>query len=173
MNNDEQIKLFGVSNQLLEHDLDKVEKNLGLDLGRGHVATIAQDGSYYPQIESAIRAQAAKMAPHYEVFYSLENTIRRQIIDALEAVDKNWWDDPQNQYVPPNIKSECETRRQREVDQGLTARSDEYLDYSTFGELSQIIKHNWSIFGQTFNSQKAVEKVMALLNSIRGPIAEQ
>jgi len=54
---------------------------------------------------------------------------------------------------------------------GLTPRSDEYLDYSTFGELSEIIKRNWTHFGQIFASVKAVERVMGLLNSIRGPIA--
>lgn len=171
MKSDDLLKLFGVSNQLVEHDLDRVEKEIGYDLARGHTSVITTDDAYYPQIEAEIRSKAAEMAPHYEVFYSLENTIRRQIIDALEAVDKNWWDDPQNQYVPPNIKTECENRRQREVDMGLTPRSDEYLDYSTFGELSQIIKHNWTHFGQTFSSQKAVERVMSLLNNIRGPIA--
>lgn len=171
MNIDETLKLFGISNQLTEHDLDRVEKEIGFDLGRGHTATIAADDAYYPQIESEIRKQAAEMAPHYEVFYSLENTIRRQIIDTLTAVNKNWWDDPNNQYVPSQIKSECENRRQKEVDMGLTPRSDEYLDYSTFGELSEIIKKNWSHFGQIFVSIKAVERVMGLLNSIRGPIA--
>lgn len=108
------------------------------------------------------------MAPHYEVFYSLENTIRRQIIDTMTTVDKNWWDP---QYVPQVIKDKCEERRQKEVDNALTPRSDEFLDYSTFGELGEIIKKNWTHFGQTFSSMKAVDRVMALLNSIRGPIA--
>jgi hypothetical protein len=171
LNSDELLKLFGVSNQLAEHDLDRVEKEIGYDLGRGHTSVIEADDDYYPQIESEIRKQAAEMAPHYEVFYSLENTIRRQIIDTLSAVDKNWWDDPQYQYVQQQIKTECENRRKKELDMGLTARSDEYLDYSTFGELSEIIKKNWAHFSQIFTSVKAVERVMGLLNSIRGPIA--
>ncbi|KUI28024.1 hypothetical protein AU196_05590 [Mycobacterium sp. IS-1742] len=168
MNSGELLKLFGVSNQLLEHDLDRVETELALDLGRGHMAKVAKDDAYYPQIEADIRSQAAEMAPHYEVFYSLENTIRRQIIDTMTAVDKNWWDP---QYVPQVIKDKCEERRQKEVDNALTPRSDEFLDYSTFGELGEIIKKNWTHFGQTFSSVKAVDRVMALLNSIRGPIA--
>ena len=168
MNGDDTLKLFGISNQLLEHDLDRVEDELALDLGRGHFSTLAKDNAYYPQIEADIRKKAAEMAPHYEVFYSLENTIRRQIIDTMTTVDKNWWDPL---YVPQVIKDECEKRRQKEVDLGLTPRSDEFLDYSTFGELSEIIKKNWPHFGQTFSSVKAVERVMALLNSIRGPIA--
>jgi hypothetical protein len=153
LNSNEALKLFGISNQLLEHDLDRVEKEHALDLGRGHTNTVAKDDAYYPQIEEDIRRKAAEMAPHYEVFYSLENTIRRQIVDTLAAVDSNWWD---LQYVPQFVKDECEKRRQREVDMGLTPRSDEFLDYSTFGELGEIIKSNWTHFGQIFSSQKAV-----------------
>jgi hypothetical protein len=53
----------------------------------------------------------------------------------------------------------------------MTRRSSEELDYSTFGELSVIIAANWDVFGGLFTSKKAVEKVMASLNSLRGPIA--
>lgn len=66
---EEDIKMFGITNQLLEHDLDRVEREQGIDLGRGHRRQIDADESYYPQIEQAIRAEAASMAPHYEVFF--------------------------------------------------------------------------------------------------------
>ena len=53
-----------------------------------------------------------------------------------------------------------------------TPRSSDPIDYTTFGELGEIIKSNWSIFGgAVFNEIKAVEKVMANLNSLRNPIA--
>ena len=46
------------------------------------------------------------------------------------------------------------------------------MDYTTFGELSNIIVANWDLFGGTlFNSKKALEKVMASLNALRNPIA--
>jgi hypothetical protein len=35
---DEMLKLFCMSNQLLEHDLDRIEREHSLDLGRGHTA---------------------------------------------------------------------------------------------------------------------------------------
>jgi len=44
-------------------------------------------------------------------------------------------------------------------------------NFTTFGELGEIIKANWDILGDTFNSKKGVEKVMANLNVLRGPIA--
>jgi len=82
-----------------EHDLDRIEGELAVDLQRGHRALVTADESYYPQIEMSIRAEAAAMAPHYEVFYSLETTIRRLIDESLAAVEgPSWWD---GQRVPP------------------------------------------------------------------------
>jgi hypothetical protein len=163
------VKLFGITSQLLEHDLDRIEQEQALDLKRGHRATLEADQAYYPQIETAIRAEAAAMAPHYEVFYSLESTIRRFIDDSLEDVEgSDWWNTAQ---VPPQIKNDAEARQQREIDTGMTPRSDEPLDFTTFGELGGIIKAHWDTFGSIFTSQKAVERVMAMLNSLRGPIA--
>jgi len=163
------LKLFAITSQLVEHDLDQVELEYAVDLRRGHRSTIEADESYYPQIESAIRAQAAAMAPHYEVFYSLETSIRTVIADSLEAEEgEQWWD---TERVPQKIQQEAKDRRQKEIDTGVTPRSDELIDYTTFGELSEIIKANWDIFGSIFSSVKAVERVTSNLNTLRGPIA--
>jgi hypothetical protein len=163
------LKLFGITSQLLEHDLDRVEREQGIDLQRGHKARLEADQSYYPQIETAIRAEAAAMAPHYEVFYSLEKTIRRFVRDSIEAEEgTDWWD---TASVPPKIKTDVEDRKKREIDTGMTPRSDDPLDFTTFGELGEIIKTHWEIFGSVFSSQKAVERVMGMLNSLRGPVA--
>ena len=165
----EALKRFVMTNQLIEHNLDLVEAEYSIDLQRGRQSTPQPDEAYYPQIEAAIRAEAARMAPHYEMFYSLEKTIRSLIASTLESEDgANWWE---GSRIPANIKQEAEGRRQREIDTGMTPRSDEQLDFTTFGELSQIIKHNWELFGGMFSSVKAVERVMANLNSLRGPIA--
>jgi hypothetical protein len=37
--------------------------------------------------------------------------------------------------------------------------------------LGEVIKTNWDVFAATFSSKKAVEKVMASLNMLRGPVA--
>ncbi len=164
----EALKLFLMSNQLVENELDRVEAEHAIDLRRGHQATIEKDEAYYPQIESAIRAEAARMAPHYEVFYSLETTIRGLIADSLEAEHgSDWWN---TAPIPPKIKTDAEARRVREIDTGMTPRSDDLLDFTTFGELGEIIKASWDVFGALFSSIKAVERVMASLNSLRGPI---
>lgn len=165
----EALKLFAMNSQLLEHDLDRVEQQLAIDLGRGHRHTDQADETYYPQIESAIRAEAAMMAPHYEVFYSLENTIRALIAEQLEAAEGDqWW---QSGRVLPKIRSDAEDRRQREIDTGITPRSDEPLDFVNFGELNELIKKNWDLFGSLFTSVKAVERVLSQLNTLRASIA--
>jgi hypothetical protein len=45
------------------------------------------------------------------------------------------------------------------------------LDFAAFGELSDIVKSDWDVFGGLFRSVKTVEKVMSTLNTLRGPIA--
>ena len=59
----------------------------------------------------------------------------------------------------------------RELESGVTARSLEKIDYTSFGELGDIVRANWTIFVDTFNNEKAFNKVMHNLNLLRGPIA--
>jgi hypothetical protein len=144
-----------------------VERDYAVDLRRDHRPAADVDEAYYPQIENEIRAEAAAMAPHYEVFYSLETTIRRQLRDQLLAEEPDWW----NKRVPAHVRKEAEKRKKREEETGFTRRSDEPIDFLTFGELSEVIKTNWDVFGAVFSNAKAVERVMGNLNTLRGPIA--
>lgn len=163
------LKLFAFSNQLVEHELDRIEREFAIDLGRGHTAKLEKDETYYPQIDRAIRQEAASMSQHYEVFYSLEKTIRSLVADTLQTSDGDgWWGGTR---VPPKIKQDADSRLQREIDSGMTVRSSSPLDFTTFGELGEIIKTNWDLFGSVFSSPKAVERVMANLNTLRGPVA--
>jgi hypothetical protein len=167
---EQEFKLFGVTSQMIEHDLDRVEIDLGLDLQRGHRKALEADQDFYPQIETAIRAEAASMAPHYEIIYSLESSMRRFVDDMLTTAEAphDWW---ASGRVPSQIVRDAESRPKREVDSGMTPRSPQPLDFTTFGELGEIIKANWDVFGAVFSSVKAVETVMSRLNSLRGPIA--
>ncbi|HEY3294135.1 MAG TPA: Swt1 family HEPN domain-containing protein [bacterium] len=165
----ERLKLFGVTHQLIDNELSKVESDLGVDLGRTAPRLAEIDSTYYPQFEQALRKEASSMAEHYEVFYCLENTIRQLVCDTMEGVHgADWWN---SDKVPSKLRDDVAMRMQRERDSGVTRRSNEPLDYTNFGELSEIIKVNWDAFGSILNSQKAVEKVMSALNTLRGPIA--
>ncbi len=163
------IKLFAMSNQLLESDLDRVESQTGVELGRKNVNTPEKDATCYPQFDEAIRTEAARMAEHYEIFYCLERSIRNLIEETLRTeAGLGWWDAGK---VPALIHGEVAKRIQREVDSAVTLRSSNPIDFTTFGELGEIVKANWAVFGSLFTSQKAVEKVMSNLNIVRGPIA--
>jgi hypothetical protein len=125
--------------------------------------------AYYPQFEQAVRAEAAEMSEHYEVFYCLEQAIRKLIVETLEdGLGAGWWDSGK---VPQNIVAAASALVQRERDNGITPRSDNLIDYTTFGELSVIITSNWDLFEPVLKTKRAVERVMASLNLLRGPIA--
>jgi Swt1-like HEPN len=171
----EQIKLFAISNQLLENELDKVEQEFTINLGRGHEGIAEKDQDYYPQLDRKFRLEASEMSKHYEVFYSLEKSIRNLITETLVAAEPladtapiGWWESGR---VPPQIRRDAEARMSREIDTGITPRSLEPIDFTNFGELGEIIKANRDVFGSIFPSQKAVERVLANLNTLRGPIA--
>lgn len=160
-----------MTNQMLTEDLSRISKMHDVDLG--HVPSTPQsvEDVYYPQFDAAVRSEAAGMAKHYEIFYSLETSIRALVSQTIEAAEKSdeWWGGAR---VPPAIKSEVASRIQKELDAGVTRRSLNELDYTTFGELSDLIQSNWDIFGGSlFTSKKAVQKVMASLNALRNPIA--
>ena len=166
MNNEERIKLFGLSHLALERELDRVEQTLGVNLGRDEADD--KDEDYYPQFAQALRNEAADMSQHYEVFYCLETNIRRLVAETLEAQHgKSWW----NTTVPTPIRDSAKANMQREIDSAVTIRSEDEIDYTTFGELGEIVRNNWTSFGAIFSSQKAFNKIMTSLNMLRGPIA--
>ncbi|MEM8960042.1 MAG: Swt1 family HEPN domain-containing protein [Acidobacteriota bacterium] len=168
MNPEDRIKLFGMSHQLVERELDQIEHGLGLELGREDESAEDVDDIFYPQFDEVIRHEASSMAIHYELFYCLEKSIRSIISDVLQ--DKHglhWWDT----HVPEPVKKEVTQNMQREIDQAVAARSASEIDYTTFGQLGEIVRGNWSDFGDIFNSKKAFNKVMTSLNLLRGPIA--
>lgn len=85
-----------------------------------------------------------------------------------DAAGADWWDSGK---VPQDIHREVGLRCQREIESGMTQRSDELIDYTTFGELSTIISPNWDLFKTVLTNQRAVTRVMNNLNVLRGPIA--
>ena len=159
-----------MSNAMLLQDLIHLQQQNSIDLGLEHPNNGSIASVYYPQFRETIRYDAKMMGKHYELFYCLERTIREIVSSALEQVEstEDWW---ASQRVPQAIKTEIESRIQRDKDSAFTLRSADQLDFSTFGELSQIITSNWDVFGSMFSSKKAVEKVMTALNNLRGPIA--
>jgi hypothetical protein len=166
MDAEDRIKLFGMSLGLVERDLDAVEKELKLDLERE--TEDDKDEDYYPQFTHNLRIEAAAMARHYELFYCLEKSIRSLIAETLEgAHGEKWW----TTHVPQTVQQNVQQNQQREIDSGVSQRSEDEIDYTTFGELGEIVRKNWVDFGSIFSSEKAFTKIMTSLNVLRGPIA--
>jgi len=166
----ERIKAFGMTNQMLTEDLNRIASLYAIDLGHIQSTSAQVEYIYYPQFDAVVRKESAAMAKHYELFYCLEKSIRALVSQQIEANEKteNWWSTSRvSQYIQDAVRD----RIQKELDAGMTRRSTDELDYTTFGELSVIIVSNWDIFGALFSSKKAVEKIMSNLNSLRGPIA--
>lgn len=160
------IKYFGLNNIALENDLRRVSRDKKIQLRPSR--TKSTRDAYYSQISEHIRHDAAVMAQHYELFYSLEVSIRDVIRARLEEKDKeNWWD----VFVPQFIRDNAALNKKKETEAGVTPRSDDWLSYTNFGELGQIITANWAIFSDMFTDQKAVQATIARLNTLRGPIA--
>jgi hypothetical protein len=121
------------------------------------------------QFSAEVRDNALMMAEHYKLFYMLENDIRRLIDDTLTEENKgtDWWE----KLAPESAKLEYKGNLQREQEAGFTRRSDNPLDYVTFGHLGDIIRANYALFGGILSNQKAMGRVMFSLNNLRGPIA--
>lgn len=163
------VRSFGMSGFLITEELRDIEQRFGIELGHIPKAQRASEVAYYPQFEAAVRAEAAEMSEHYEVFYCLEQAIRKLIVETLEdATSADWWNSGK---VPPNIVTAATALVQKERENGVTPRSDNLIDYTTFGELSVIITSNWDLFEPILKTKRAVERVMASLNLLRGPIA--
>jgi hypothetical protein len=153
---------------MLESDLDKVEEERRLDLGRDLGLDADKDEEYYPQFPEAIRLEAGAMSDHYELFYCLEKSIRSLLEEKLKAEHgANWW----TALVPDHVQQNAEKAARSELDAGFTQRSSNEIDYTSFGELGEIVRKNWSSFDDTFRSNKAFNKIMTALNILRGPIA--
>ncbi|WP_428769764.1 Swt1 family HEPN domain-containing protein [Treponema sp. HNW] len=167
---EQKIMAFGMSNTMVIADLKNIQDKFSIKLGIENNEKEEIKQSYYPQFREAIREDAKTMSQYYELFYCLEKSIREIVSQTIEASEntENWWT---SKRIPDNIKNDVRQRIQREIDMGMTRRSEEELDYTTFGELSQIITTNWDIFGSLLSSKKALEKVMTALNNLRGPIA--
>ena len=163
------VRSFGMSGFLVTEELRRIETRFGVELGHAAPVTVESTVAYYPQFERKLRVEAAGMARHYELFYCLENAIRTLITETLqESAGMDWWNSGK---IPDDVKRGVADRIKRDVDSGMTRRSDDVIDYTNFGELSVIIISNWDVFGTIFNSKRAVERVMNNLNLLRGPIA--
>lgn len=166
---DNAVRSFGMSGFLICDELRLIEQRFGIELGHVSKAEAGSAVAYYPQFEQSVRLEAADMSEHYEVFYCLEQAIRKLIGETLEdAEGTDWWNSVR---IAPDIKEYVANLVKKERENGVTPRSDNMIDYTTFGQLSGIITTNWDLFEPTLKNKRGVERVLASLNLLRGTIA--
>jgi len=167
MSNTEKIELFLLKCASVHLAISEMSST-PLEINTTSPTVHAIPDSALTQFSREVRENAVRMAEYYKLFYMLENDIRRLINDTLtEAHGPNWWDS----HSPNSAKEECKANQLREQEAGFTSRSDDELDYISFGQLGEIIRYNWTLFGGILSNQKALGRVMFSLNNLRGPIA--
>ena len=164
----EAVKLFGLNNILIEAEICRIERENNVDFGHHNARKSKEERRFYPQFPERIRHEADQMAQHYSLFYCLETSIRELIADRLsETHGSDWW----TAVVPPNVRTNAERNRKSELRAGVTLRSNSMIDYTNFGELGEIIRANFDLFGDMFRDILAVERILGSLNTLRAPIA--
>lgn len=168
MSNDHIVELFMIKCAVIEAELRDTLSRHGIASRTGAADLDDRLAPYIRQFSHENRTSAAKMAAYYEIFYMLENDIRRLISETLEASHgAGWWD----AVVPQAVKEEVTKNKNREFQNAMSERSEEEIDYTTFGQLSDIIRTNWNDFAGMLSNQSAVSRVLSGLNMLRGTIA--
>lgn len=167
------VELFVLKAAAIRADLGRVsrEQNTSAEKSEIESATDAMIAPHMAQIDYSIRVAAERMAEFYQLFYMLENYIRRFVESVLnETYDAEpWW----TKRVPEPVRKYAKDNKDRESREGLPPRSQNPIDYLTFGQLGEIIKANWDVFAGLFPNCEIerLERVVSRLNLARGPIA--
>lgn len=166
------IELFVLKSATIRHQLNRTLAHLSVANARSPLEVITDSlvTDYVNQIDYRIVHNASRMADFYKVFFALENDIRDLVEETLIAqFDDDWWD----KQVPQSVRDNCKKNVDREASEGLPPRSSRLIEYTTFGELADIIRENWESFSGIFSNatKNRVMRVLARLNHARGPIA--
>jgi hypothetical protein len=166
MGMEDNVKLFGMQNLLLETELRRLEES-GVQIE--HAKTIKRAEIVDVELfESDILQEARRMADFYVIYYALENSIRRLISERLlEKHGPNWWKD----RVPKGVQDAVAQKQKEEKDTAMSIRSEDPLAYTNFGELINIFDANWVDFADTLRSQKSMQQILGQFNKIRNTVA--
>ena len=161
-------RAFGMSAAQIVSSLQSQEREMGFQILPSDEMN-ARKLSGYEQFEEGIRKSASMMSEYYEIFYCLEVSIRQLVTRMLEDTEgPDWWN---SSRIEANLKNEAKISRKKETDNGISSRSENNLDYLTFGQLGQVITSNFDLFETVLTSKSAVSRVMNQLNLLRNPIA--
>lgn len=172
MTRERDIELFVLKSAVITQSLKTIYSEYRIGASRGSLEAQADSlvSDYLKQVDFETLADAERMSEFYKLFYALENDMRDLIESTMvDSKGSDWWDLSVPQAVRDNVKKNYD----REASEGLPPRSDRLLDYTTFGELGEIVRDNWDVFSGMFSNatRNRVLRVINRLNLVRGPIA--
>ena len=86
------VRAFGMSGLQITSQLTRIENDFGIDLGHNSTTPKGRKAAEYEQFEAALRKDALRMSEFYEVFFCLENSIRKLVADIMiDAEGADWW----------------------------------------------------------------------------------
>jgi len=168
--NEHVIQAFILNNCAIQAQVERSRTQLVVNRQNVYDSIVKDDhiSSYLPQFDQKLREQSIEMAVYYEMFFLLENDIRKMIVTTLsDSAGADWW----KKCVPPSVQKTAEDNKRKELENAVSLRSTREIDYVNFGELGEIIKTNMDTFGAVIRSVRTLEKILSTLNLIRGAIA--
>jgi hypothetical protein len=172
MSREHDVELFILKNAVITQDLRSAFAAQRAGKTRGMLEAQADSlvTEYLRQVDFETLADAERMSEFYKLFYALENDMRDLIESTLaDSEGSEWW----AKTVPQVVRDNVQKNHDREASEGLPPRSDRLINYTTFGELGEIVKENWDVFSGMFSNatRNRVLRVINRLNIVRGPIA--
>jgi hypothetical protein len=149
MTQHKKLKEFIFNGFLLEDSLERLEED-GISVKEGFKITEVErisDVEFSPKIIF----HSAKMSSVFKVFFCLENSVRELIQERLsERYGIEWWE----LKIPSKIMDSVSKLKEKETENRYHAqRATTNIGYTTFGQLCQIIVHNWEDFSDLFPDQ--------------------
>jgi hypothetical protein len=116
-----------------------------------------------------LRNEALQMMRIYALLYCFENAVRQLITERLsESYGANWWD----QKVTAKVKDFAKSRQEAaQKDSWLEGQKKELIGFVDFGQLGDIIMHNWPDFEDLIPTQHWLKQRLEELEKARNFIA--
>lgn len=122
---------------------------------------------YFDLLDVERLAQAEQMAVIYTAIHAFENSVRQFVSMAMaEIYDANWWEE-----VPERIREKAAKRMLDDSKfrwHGSRGGSD--IEYSDFGDLSEIIDNKWDVFRDVLEDRAWAKSTLRILNRSRNSI---
>lgn len=149
---------------------EKLDKAGRINAKRQETAELA--GQYEQlglnDMDAAIVADAESMRAVYTAIHAFENTVRSFVFKKLqEEKGTDWWE----KSVKKEVRTRAEQRQASEQSiRWHSARGENLIDYTEFGDLVSIIAGNWDLFEAHVNSIDWAKEIIGTLEKSRNVI---